>query len=479
MALRHNARISGRRNPYKTVSLNPQGRRPREENRFDYRTIKDAETLLKKPRQSPTTHNTLESLPPMLAMVAGVHSRDHDLQLEATVHFRKLLSIEKNPPVEEVIRCGVVSCFVEFLKRDDYPQHQFEAAWVLTNIASGTSENTKVVIEHGAVPIFVKLLDSPNDDVREQAVWALANVAGDSPRCRDLVLANGALPLLLDQLNGLAKLSMLRIATWALLNLCRGSPQPPLYETRPALPILQRLLDFDDEEVLKDACWALSYLSDGTIDDIQAVIKAGVCQRLEEIILNCSLLVLIPALRTVGNISTGNNIQTQCIIDHGALCFLLRLLTEDHKNHIKKEACWTISNIITAGNMERIQAVIVAGLFVPLINLLQNGALYIKEDAARAISKATSCGSHKQIRYLVNQNCIKPLCDLLVCSEPRIVIICLEGLENILKVGSNRYPRLIDGAKGLENIMNLQNHDKYEIKEKVDRILRAYYRYYN
>ena len=38
-------------------------------------------------------------------------------------------------------------------------------------------------------------------------------------------------------------------------------------------------------------------------------------------------------------------------------------------------------------------------------------------------------------RYLVSIGCIKPLCDLLTVQDTRIVLITLEGLENILKVG--------------------------------------------
>lgn len=67
---------------------------------------------------------------------------------------------------------------------------------------------------------------------------------------------------------------------------------PFVLQTLPALPILERLIRSNDDEVLTDSCWALSYLSDGTNEKIQSVIASGVCGRIIELLAYVSVVCL-------------------------------------------------------------------------------------------------------------------------------------------------------------------------------------------
>jgi importin subunit alpha-1 len=236
-----------------------------------------------------------------------------------------------------------------------------------------------------------------------------------------------------------------------------------------------------DTEVVIDACWALSYISDGSDQNIQAVLDSGVARKIVEYLGHSNHAVQTPALRTAGNIITGNDQQTQYMLDMGVLGCLFHLLQSPRKG-LRKESCWTISNI-TAGNAAQSQLVINANIVPQLVRLMSTGEFEVKKEAAWALSNASTWKNTEQVRYLVQSGCIKPLCELLTAKDTKLITVVLEALENILIVGerlnkgSNGNPFLqpIEESEGIDKLEELQSHENEDIYKKSVKLLETYF----
>jgi hypothetical protein len=409
-------------------------------------------------------------------LISGCASGDFDKEFKSTVMFRKWLSIERNPPIQMVIDFGIVPRFIEFLQRPlGNSMLVFEAAWVLTNIASGSVSQTQFVVDCGAVPRFIRLMEHDDDQIKEQAVWALGNIAGNGIENRDLLIESGIMKYLLEfGASKSLKSSLIKQAIWTLSNLWRLKPRLERPWVAPSLQVLVRLLHSFDAEILEETCATISYITDDNTDNnerIEAFIRTGSCRRMVELMGHSSKNVRTFALRTVGNVVTGNDRQTQAMINAGALRGLETVIRQSKDTKELKEACWTISNI-TAGTQDQIQSAINAEIFPPLIELLNNGEFDVKKEIIWVIANAFSGGSPEQIEYIVSLSCIPALFNFLSICDAKIIETCLDAILSLVQIGNPKYIDQMKSIEGSEKLKSLEFRAEFsvQVSSRVARI---------
>ena len=267
-------------------------------------------------------------------------------------------------------------------------------------------------------------------------------------------------------------------AVWALSNFCRGKPQPALQSVAPAIPHLANILQLNNKEALMDACWAISYLSDGDNDRIDAVMSGdGIVTNIVNLLDHESAGIVTPVVRVLGNFVSGNDKQTQTVLEAGVLNHMSNLLTFK-KRGVRKEACWLLSNI-AAGTRDQISQLVRNPKIMQLVvETVRDAEWDVRKEATWVVSNIATGGKEEHIHFLVELGAIEALCSVLDVADARITMVVLEAIENILKVGkqsSRDYIGFVDECDGLDKIESLQEHENNEIYQKVVSIIESYF----
>ncbi len=340
-------------------------------------------------------------------MAMDLASADKNKLRDLLVHIRKAVSVPQDPPISEVIQEDPMKVFVAILEDNDSTEDMiFETIWILTNIASGTSEQTKVVVESGALDAAMNHLEDSSITIAEQTLWLMGNVCGDCVENRDMILlAGGAKKVIAaykkHATDGTTKVSFVNNLYWVVSNLVRGKPLPKM-------SLVSSLADFVVDQMVKigeqsrdygdyaDILWAAAYLSDSDFFAtkfskspafVRAVIQKGILASRPD--------VRVPAVRTIGQLCSCEEKVTQAVIDAGAIPALARLYTRNLRDTLLREIMWVFSNI-TAGTRPQAEAVFGCNNTVyALLAGLSNEDNHVVREAVYAVSNPlglTDCG---------------------------------------------------------------------------------------
>ena len=354
---------------------------------------------------------------------------------------------------------------------------------VVQTVASGSRSNVRALVEAGAVPLLIGLLNDAEWEVREQAVWALGNVAGDSASCRDFLLRSGCLEGVVCMVTAAASSPLspnyLCNATWALSNLFRGKPAADLASVERALPLVGALLQHSNSEVVMYALWAVAHAADGGDAYVRAVLDSGVYDRVIPHMRDRAEDRQLPAIRAVGSALSGCHAHTTAMLQKGVLGAYAAAL-QSASELVCKEVLWSLSNI-AAGTPEQIAMLLGADLLGAVAQKLAAGTRELRKESAWVVANLACSCTPEQVQDLVAHHGLLALIHrALDTKDTKLLGVLLTGLQNVLTVGStlgldNPYAIQIEQLGALDVLENLQHYANPKVYNLVEDILESFF----
>lgn len=356
-------------------------------------------------------------------------------------------------------------------------QFQFEAAWCITNLATGDHEDTMKVLKASAV-YLITYLSGQNVQLQDQCAWALGNFSGDSQECRDILRAQGIIAPMVNLLKCPIS-TVVQSAAFALSNLARGEQvvAEEMIQAGIAPSVISLLTPGTSSvDVASEVAWVLSYLTSKP-QCVAMFVSGGVIPILVQFLGSLAQerphnpQAVTPMLRSLGNIASGPDEYGTQAMQSGELVVAMTSFLESTHRHIKKESLWVLSNL-TAGPTEHIDAFIQAGT-LPLVVNLMSSTFDIRKEACICLCNVAYHGPI-YVKNVLDLGAMNSFINIIKSPDPDTIITGLKFIEMSLR----NFPaskEMFEVAEGVACLEGLEYSDNETVAQYANELLDTYF----
>ncbi|KAG4088187.1 ARM repeat-containing protein [Neocallimastix lanati (nom. inval.)] len=323
-----------------------------------------------------------------LILLVVIYIKDREETLKALKTFSRSLTCTNNDYEEVIINKWSIQLLNLLQSTDE--EIIYYSICCITNIAAGSSELVNSVVK--TIPYLTLLLSNEAPKIKNQAAWALGNIAGEKPENSKIIIDNGALGPIVQMLESNDK-DLVQTAGFTLSNLCRGS-NPPLdkiYNNGIMKPLFIHLNNDNNIEEISELIWICVYYSASKDDKyLNILLDNNITHNLIKYLEYClnspnDLNYAIPIIRTIGNIcSSSLDRGTELLLKEDKFFNLMLQCIQSSSRIIRKESLWALSGL-TAGTINEVNMVINANFIPVLCKIIATDTFDIKKEAAYSI----------------------------------------------------------------------------------------------